>query len=229
MRKLLVAFIFISPAVFAQELTTFNNGETADADAVNANFNALKTAIEVQGRESGASLLTGAGSPDNTLGDEGDVYLDTDTTTLFGPKSASGWGDGVSLIGPQGEQGLAGPAGAKGDTGATGPKGETGDAGAVGPQGPQGEQGPKGDTGLAGPIGPQGPQGDIGPQGPAGVDGSSCTVIQKSNGVSISCDDGSLGFLPAAGTVYLVSDAVTGEAPPTSFNTGEIVAIDGMM
>ena len=34
MRKLLVAFIFISPAVFAQELTTFNTGETADAEAV---------------------------------------------------------------------------------------------------------------------------------------------------------------------------------------------------
>ena len=154
MKKLLAAFIFISPVGFAQELTTFNNGETADAEAVNANFNALKTAIEVLGRESGASLLTGAGSPDNTLGDEGDVYLDTDTTTLFGPKSASGWGDGVSLIGPQGEQGLAGPIGPQG------PQGETGDTGAVGPQGPQGEQGP---------AGPRGPKGDAGVSAPLPV------------------------------------------------------------
>ena len=46
---------------------------------------------------------------------------------------------GISLIGPQGPQGV------KGDTGAQGPKGDTGPQG---PQGPEGPQGPKGDTGT---------------------------------------------------------------------------------
>lgn len=50
--------------------------------------------------------------------------------------------DGISLIGPQGPQGV------KGDTGAQGPKGDTGPQGPQGPEGPQGPQGPKGDTGT---------------------------------------------------------------------------------
>jgi hypothetical protein len=49
---------------------------------------------------------------------------------------------GISLIGPQGPQGV------KGDTGAQGPKGDTGPQGPQGPEGPQGPQGPKGDTGT---------------------------------------------------------------------------------
>lgn len=49
---------------------------------------------------------------------------------------------GISLIGPQGPQGV------KGDTGAQGPKGDTGPQGSQGEQGPAGPQGPKGDTGT---------------------------------------------------------------------------------
>lgn len=49
---------------------------------------------------------------------------------------------GISLIGPQGPQGV------KGDTGAQGPKGDTGPQGPQGPEGPQGPQGPKGDAGT---------------------------------------------------------------------------------
>ena len=49
---------------------------------------------------------------------------------------------GISLIGPQGPQGV------KGDTGAQGPKGDTGPQGPQGEQGPAGPQGPKGDTGT---------------------------------------------------------------------------------
>jgi hypothetical protein len=56
-------------------------------------------------------------------------------------------------VGPRGEPGPAGPAGAqgpKGDTGAAGPQGAKGDPGAMGPQGP------KGDTGATGSPGPPG-------------------------------------------------------------------------
>jgi len=52
--------------------------------------------------------------------------------------------------GPQGEQGLPGPAGPQGPVGPQGPRGEPGPAGDTGPQGPQGlagEQGPKGEKG----------------------------------------------------------------------------------
>jgi hypothetical protein len=57
-------------------------------------------------------------------------------------------------VGPQG------PAGPKGDTGATGPAGLKGDTGATGPQGP------KGDTGATGPQGPTGAQGQQVPYTP---------------------------------------------------------------
>lgn len=60
---------------------------------------------------------------------------------------------GISLIGPQGPQGV------KGDTGTQGPKGDTGPQGPQGPEGPQGPQGVKGDTGTQGPKGETGPQG----------------------------------------------------------------------
>ena len=49
---------------------------------------------------------------------------------------------GISLIGPQGPQGV------KGDTGPQGPKGDTGPQGPQGPKGDTGPQGPKGDTGT---------------------------------------------------------------------------------
>lgn len=74
-----------------------------------------------------------------------------------------------TLVGPQGEPGVAG---------ATGPQGEAGPAGADGAQGPQGEPGPPGATGATGPQGPAGatgatgPQGETGPQGPAGATGA---------------------------------------------------------
>ncbi|MBI4702922.1 MAG: collagen-like protein [Deltaproteobacteria bacterium] len=78
---------------------------------------------------------------------------------------------------PTGLQGPPGPAGAKGDPGATGPQGPVGPKGDPGPQGPQGltgpqgPVGPKGDPGPQGPQGPVGPKGDPGPQGPQGLTG----------------------------------------------------------
>ena len=56
-----------------------------------------------------------------------------------------------------------GPAGPKGDTGATGPQGPKGKTGATGPAGPAGATGPRGEAGVPGP---EGPKGETGPQGP---------------------------------------------------------------
>lgn len=95
----------------------------------------------------GKTVLNGTENPLATVGVAGDFYLNTSTSTLFGPKTASGWGTGVLLIGPKGD------AGEKGDTGETGSQGE------VGPVGPAGAIGPIGPAGIAGPVGPMGPDG----------------------------------------------------------------------
>jgi len=83
------------------------------------------------------------------LGADGDFYLDTAASVLYGPKglpTAGAWpATGTSLVGP---------------AGATGPQG------AAGPQGLQGLQGPAGATGATGATGPQGLLGPTGPQGP---------------------------------------------------------------
>ena len=160
-----------------QAPNVFEDGTPASAAEVNANFDALETAIDdVAAGADGRTILNGTAAPSSDTGAEGDFFLDTTNSMLYGPKTTSGWGSGVSLIGP---------------TGATGEKGDTGDAGPQGVQGIQGEQGAQGATGLTGATGPQGAtgakgdtgdQGIQGEQGPAGADGVaaglSCTTDQ---------------------------------------------------
>ncbi len=140
------------------------------------------------------TILTGSGAPAATLGATGDLYLDTATYQIYGPKTSTGWGSSTSLQGP------------KGDTGASGAQGDTGATGAAGPQGPKGDTGADGATwsaaagepsalGNAGDLypntltgdvcqmengswtlvaniaGPQGPKGDTGATGPQGTKG----------------------------------------------------------
>jgi hypothetical protein len=93
----------------------------------------------------GAQLLNGSGAPSSATGSNGDFYLDTATSTLYGPKAGGSWPDGVSL------NGAAGP---------------------PGPIGPMGDPGLQGADGQTGPAGPPGPQGDVGPTGPAGPVGA---------------------------------------------------------
>ncbi len=119
----------------------------------------------------GNSVRHGIGIPAAGLGREGDFYLDTQAARLYGPRTAAGWGEGESLIGPPGPQGETGPQGPQGETGPQGPQGETGSQGPQGETGPQGPQGETGPQGPQGETGPQGPQGDTGPQGPQGETG----------------------------------------------------------
>lgn len=72
------------------------------------------------------TLRSGSGAPATTLGVAGDFYLDTAATALYGPKTAGGWGEATSLIGPTG---ATGPAGPKGDIGPEGPPGPAADNG----------------------------------------------------------------------------------------------------
>jgi len=65
----------------------------------------------------GSQILSGTGVPAATLGAVGDYYLDKSSGALFGPKTADGWGESVSLTGPRGATGATGAAGAAGPAG----------------------------------------------------------------------------------------------------------------
>src|SRR5579884_4025131 len=75
----------------------------------------------------GNSVLNGVGAPASTLGNNGDFYLRTDTTCLYGPKNSGAWpGTCQSLVGPAGAAGQTGPAGPAGSMGQPGPAGPAG-------------------------------------------------------------------------------------------------------
>ena len=107
----------------------------------------------------GTSVLSGTVNPVLGQGNDGDFYINTTSSTLFGPKAAGSWPAGLSLVGPTGATGLTGAAGATGAVGPSGPAGATGTTGAVGPSGPAGATGTTGLTGATGPAGPTGPAG----------------------------------------------------------------------
>jgi hypothetical protein len=65
------------------------------------------------------TILNGPGRPDNVLnGVDGDFYIDTKFSILYGPKTLGKWLDGISLVGPQGVAGTPGTAGPTGPAGA---------------------------------------------------------------------------------------------------------------
>jgi hypothetical protein len=51
--------------------------------------------------------LNGTGAPDQGLGKEGDVYIDTTNNSLYGPKTDGAWGSGTNLAGVIGVTGTA--------------------------------------------------------------------------------------------------------------------------
>jgi hypothetical protein len=65
----------------------------------------------------GKTVLTGAGSPSNELGTNGDFYIDNTSWTIFGPKDNDQWGVGTSIIGPPGADGNDGNPGTDGING----------------------------------------------------------------------------------------------------------------
>jgi hypothetical protein len=62
----------------------------------------------------GKTILHGTGAPSANSGQDGDFYLDTSSSRLYGPKVGSDWGEGVSLVGQQGERGADGADGLPG-------------------------------------------------------------------------------------------------------------------
>jgi hypothetical protein len=109
-----------------------------------------------------SAVLNGTSDPNNSIGENGDFFINTLSLQLFGPKSTGSWGAGVSLIGQQGERGEQG---IQGNDGAPGADGAPGNDGIDGAQGPQGDPGLPGVDGAQGLPGNDGIDGAQGPQG----------------------------------------------------------------
>lgn len=111
--------IFVVPAVALTATGalpfTFSNGTPADADEVNANFEALETQI--------ANIPAGPEGPQGPAGPQG-------PSGAVGPVGPAGPVGPIGATGPTGPQGLQGIQGLQGPRGFTGPEG---------PQGPPGE------------------------------------------------------------------------------------------
>jgi hypothetical protein len=68
---------------------------------------------------SGNNIRNGQGAPASDLGAVGDFYINTTDKSIYGPKSATGWGSGTSMIGANGNNGVAGSPGIAGENGKT--------------------------------------------------------------------------------------------------------------
>ena len=54
-----------------------------------------------------------------------------------------------------------------------------------------------------------------------------CSAEQDGSSVVITCADGTSGVLAGAGTVVVYPEGVTGDQPPVTVNSGDIVLVDG--
>lgn len=106
----------------------------------------------------GNMIRYGEGAPAKDLGSEGDFYINTKTSDLYGPKASSGWGTFTSLKGLKGDKGDIGNQGQKGDKGEPGNPGEKGDKGDKGDKGEKGDKGNPGEKGDKGDAGERGSQ-----------------------------------------------------------------------
>ena len=168
---------------------------------------AIKSAPKTAGRTSQAPILNtflnGLGAPNATNGIDGDFYLDTLSSNLYGPKKKGKWPLPKNLVGPVGPQG---PVGKQGSEGKVGDKGATtssagtqGIQGIPGTPGPAGSSGPSGGAGVAGSVGATGAPGPQGSPGSAGAPGVGATGLQGVAGTPGST--GARGPIGETGTV----------------------------
>jgi hypothetical protein len=150
------------------------------------------TKPKAAGRSSTAvinTILNGKGVPSNTLGINGDFYIDTRSLLISGPKINGKWPTGRSLQGANGVNGIDGKNGAAA-------KNVTTASNVAGPAGPQGERGDKGIDGSAGANGSAGIDGlpgATGAQGPSGPAGSGATGAQGPSGATGPAGSGATG------------------------------------
>ena len=184
------------------------------------------TKPKAAGRSSTAvinTILNGKGAPSNTLGINGDFYIDTRSLLISGPKANGKWPAARSLQGANGINGkdgtsiknvtttsnIAGPIGPQGEPGQ---KGLDGVAGVAGAQGLSGAAGPAG----SGATGAQGPAGATGPAGPAGSGATGAQGPTGANGAR--GETGTVGTIGAAG-----NRGETGTVGPSEVTVGTLV------
>ena len=139
------------------------------------------TKPKAAGRSSTAvinTVLNGKGAPSNTLGINGDFYIDTRSLLISGPKKSGKWPVARSLQGANGTNGTDGRNGNDAKNVAT----ASSVAGPVGPQGERGEKGIDGIAGSSGAAGVAGASGSTGPAGATGPAGSGSTGAQGPSG-----------------------------------------------
>jgi hypothetical protein len=120
----------------------------------------------------GKSLRSGAGTPSNGLGADGDFYIDTTNVLIFGPKASGAWPAGVSIVGPSGRTILNGSGAPSNGSGANGDYYIDNTAHAI--YGPKAAGVWPGAVSLIGPTGATGAAGAASSvPGPAGADGKS--------------------------------------------------------
>ena len=164
----------------------------AIATSLSAPSSFAATKPKAAGRSSTAvinTILNGKGVPSNTLGIDGDFYIDTRSLLISGPKVNGKWPTGRSLQGANGVNGIDGKNGAAA-------KNVTTASNVAGPAGPQGERGDKGIDGSAGANGSAGIDGlpgATGAQGPSGPAGSGATGAQGPSGATGPAGSGATG------------------------------------
>jgi hypothetical protein len=85
------------------EINQINNN--VSVDETNVDVNVTQEIVDVELGTSGpqgprgTGLLNGIGEPSPLFGIQGDFYLNTTNMNLYGPKTESGWGDPVDLVG----------------------------------------------------------------------------------------------------------------------------------
>ena len=170
----------------------------AIATSLSAPSSYAATKPKAAGRSSTAvinTILNGKGAPSNTLGINGDFYIDTRSLLISGPKVNGKWPTGRSLQGANGVNGIDGKNGAAA-------KNVTTASNVAGPAGPQGERGDKGIDGSAGANGSAGIDGlpgATGAQGPSGPAGSGATGAQGPSGATGPAGSGATGAQGLAG------------------------------
>lgn len=202
------------------------------------------TKPKAAGRSSTAvinTILNGKGAPSNTLGINGDFYIDTRSLLISGPKANGKWPVARSLQGANGINGkdgtsvknvtttsnIAGPVGPQGEPGQKGLDGVAGKTGATGLSGATGAQGSSGATGPAGSgaTGAQGPSGANGTNGTnGGTGGTGLTGARGETGTVGSA--GATGAKGETGTVGTIGEigarGETGTVGPSEVTVGTL-------
>jgi Collagen triple helix repeat (20 copies) len=180
----------------------------------------------------GNTILNGTGAPAETLGNDGDFYLDTAADVLYGPKAGGTWPvNRTSLVGNPGTTGPAGPAGPQGLAGPQGPAGTNGNRILNGTGAPPSGLGNDGDfyidTAADVLYGPKSsgtwPTPGTSLAGPPGAPGTGATVAAEAAGAN--CVNGGVKVTDGNGNTAYACTGATGPQGPAGTPGG----IDSMV